>query len=752
MTGSTLLSGEPVSKDNINTPALTPDESLCQLLSARQWDAAALRVAQHPEEAKEIPENTSSATPLALACRYGAPYSCVKVILEANPLQVRHSVAARGTPLHEAMICEELGVDVIDLLLKADESLENDHRIDDETSTISKTRAALMQDVDGHTPLHLLIRRRFQSPYRNSQEEQDHLMEMLRLLVQSCAEAVSVPDRGEFEEPPLVMALKRDTYAPFPESESSDMERRIYEMVDCMLQHCPQAASLCLTGARGNYTGKQHDAMKLTRRKVENVGGYGACESLELTLLSYIILFTALHSAVFHGRCPSTISLLLNAEAQQTDQQQHDDYANNRHALAAPPCAALLANTQGELPLHFCAMRGEPPRSIALLAEAAPQAAILRDASGLTPLHWLWVRFASTLLALDDDNNNTRDAIAAPLLPLNWEEQDDFDAFTRLERGDFDYDLQLVRRVDPPVDFLRMRHIPSELLDEEIAEELVEQTVLALENIRAQQLRLAELQKEGEDAEDVQLTRPEAVQCFFWSKVVSLLRAAVAAAAQEENAIQYHSDGTEFRLAHTAFASASCPPPVAKLVGSLFTKEMSVRDTKGRLPLHCAAKRDWTAYDWPRERGQDQLSESPAVRLLEGETLDVLHIAMELSPLQAAHVADEENRLPLHHAIESFVRACSRTGRTYQETPVRDMLETLRSLVQMYPDSLERRDGKSKLFPFLQASAAATESRSPPTNSDGFPVSFPDEMPLSIVYLLLRENPSLIRTELDACE
>jgi hypothetical protein len=697
-------SSEAVSK---NTPA--PEESLSQLLVTRQWEAATIRVVQHPDEAKEIPENNSSATPLALACRYGAPYSCVKAVLEANPAQVRHTVAARGTPLHEAMICEELGIDVIDLLLHADESLETDNHVEDDASfPVSKTRAALMQDVDGHTPLHLLIRRRFQSPYRNSQEEQDHLMEILRRLVQSCAEAVSIPDRGEFEEPPLVMALKRDTYAPYPESESGDMERRIYEMVDCMLQYCPQAATLCLTGARGNYS--------------------------------------ALHSAVFHGRCPSTISLLLHAEAQQTSQQQHDDHANNHAALEvparSPPCAALLANTQGELPLHFCAMRGEPPRSIALLAEAAPQAAILRDASGLTPLHWLWVRYASALLALDDDS--ARDSIEGPLLPMHWEEQDDYDAFTRMERGDFDYDLQLVRRFDPPVDFLRMRHIPADLLDEAVADELVEVSVEGLQSIRSQQLRLAEEKKDGAVVDDVQVARPEAVQSFFWSKVVSLLRAA-ATAAREGNVTDQAGD-VEFRLLHTAFASYCCPPPVAKLVGSLFTKELSVRDAKGRLPLHCAAMRSWHAWDWPRERGQDQMNESPSVQLLQGETLDVLHIAMELSPLQAAHVADDENRLPLHHAIESFVQACSRTGRTYQENPVRDMLETLRSLVQMYPDSLERRDGKSKLFPFLQASAAATESRSPPTNSDGFPVSFPDEMPLSIVYLLLRENPSLIQT------
>ena len=40
-------------------------------------------------------------------------------------------------------------------------------------------------------------------------------------------------------------------------------------------------------------------------------------------------------------------------------------------------------------------MRGEPPRTVRLLAEAAPEAITQRDASGLTPMHWLWIRFVT---------------------------------------------------------------------------------------------------------------------------------------------------------------------------------------------------------------------------------------------------------------------------------------------------------------------------------------------------------------------
>jgi ankyrin repeat protein len=107
-------------------------------------------------------------------------------------------------------------------------------------------------------------------------------------------------------------------------------------MVNCMLQYYPEAASNVFNGYRGQYT--------------------------------------ALHSAVFHGRCSSTIELLLNAEKKASS----DENASSK--------ACLLGNTQGELPLHFCAMRGEPPRTVALLAKAAPEAIFQRDTSGLTPV------------------------------------------------------------------------------------------------------------------------------------------------------------------------------------------------------------------------------------------------------------------------------------------------------------------------------------------------------------------------------
>lgn len=265
---------------------------LSELLNQNLWDKATDYITHHPLEAKTLPDPS----PLALACRFGAPYDCVRAILEAAPERLRRVLDSRGTPLHEAVVCETIGVDVIDLLLTVDESLGD-----------GPQRATLLQDVDGFTPLHLLIRRRFQKHIMGLVEgaiDQNCFIEILELLVSSCPTAVVIPDRGEYEEPPIVYAIKAHLYAPVLGSEDATFTRvegQIFEMVRTMLKHAPFAAAQVFSGFRGQYT--------------------------------------ALHSAVFHGRYINTVKLLLET--------------GRDHPSATDKPAALLTNTQLEVPLHF---------------------------------------------------------------------------------------------------------------------------------------------------------------------------------------------------------------------------------------------------------------------------------------------------------------------------------------------------------------------------------------------------------------
>jgi len=117
----------------------------------------------------------------------------------------------------------------------------------------------------------------------------------------------------------------------------------------------------------------------------------------------YILRFT------MGGRCCDTIRLLLKADCtyrKQIQQRIQKQKQKHNYAVAAassslqeeieavPPSAAMRGNRFGETPLHFAAMRGECTKTVELLSQEAPWAVLKRDVKfGMTPLHWLTVRF-----------------------------------------------------------------------------------------------------------------------------------------------------------------------------------------------------------------------------------------------------------------------------------------------------------------------------------------------------------------------
>lgn len=367
-------------------------------------------------------------------------------------------------------------------------------------------------------------------------------------------------------------------------------------------------------------------------------------------------------------------------------------------------------------------MRGERPRTVALLAKAAPEAVFQRDATGLTPFHWLWIRFVSTLLALDEDRRGGEEMgiLLRTNVPIPYETSR-YDEFATIEQGDFDADLQLIKRLDPPVDFLRMRHIPVEVSGQTDCFRYANRSFEVLQRIR-------ERYKHRSNSEEQLWTRQEVIISLFWTKAVSLLQASNA--AQPGIMPSGHHI-----FVHTAFASTCCFPPAALLAARLFPQELRMRDLHGRLPIHYAASRSWHAWDWPPE---NNANEAAAARLLSGESLSALRVAMDLSPHLSMSVADSGNRLVLHHAIETFVQACSQPSRCISISLIKTIHEILQDFVRAHPDSLTRRDGHTMLFPFLEAAAVATENRTQ--------AYVHDELPLSITYILLRQNPTILAT------
>jgi hypothetical protein len=226
--------------------------------------------------------------------------------------------------------------------------------------------------------------------------------------------------------------------------------------------------------------------------------------------------------------------------------------------------------------------------------------------------------------------------------------------------------------------------------------------------------------------EGVKWTREEIVSCLFWVKIVSLLKAVASV-----NNVQ---PSNHFKLVHTAMATSSCPSSVAYIASLLFPEELCIADDNGCFPLHYAAKREWYSYDWRNEE-----NDSAASKLLEEESLDVLNFAIEASPDALFSYTDKSRRLVLHHVIDTFVKACSKCRSVCSPNiTLISMLDTLKELLKMNPESLERRDGETKLYPFLQATALATAYFQDSSQN------LHDELPLTISFTLLRENPSLL--------
>ena len=368
-------------------------------------------------------------------------------------------------------------------------------------------------------------------------------------------------------------------------------------------------------------------------------------------------------------------------------------------------------------------MRGERARTVAVIADAAPEGVLKKDSSGLTPMHWLWIRFVSTLLTLEDGGRGTDASITLParrpLPPMNISR---YAEFATLEQGDFDADSQLIKRMDPSIDFLRMRHIPVEVLADADCLRRASRSVDILRRIREQHAVAIHTNSD----ETIEWTREEVVTALFWSKVVSLLLSANKAAD-----VPFVGERS---LLHIAISSKCCPSWVCYMVAQMHPEELMHKDSRGRFPLHCAASRSWDRWDWPCSMG-----DSTATKLLLHDSLRIMKWALDLTPREVLRVVDNDNRLVLHHAIDTIVKANSLLSRSTQDDPFNDMLSVLRNIVSLNPDALHCRDGATMMYPFQQAAASSTANHSVYANALRF-----DQLSLCLTYELLRESPAIL--------
>jgi hypothetical protein len=188
-----------------------------------------------------------------------------------------------------------------------------------------------------------------------------------------------------------------------------------------------------------------------------------------------------------------------------------------------------------------------------------------------------------------------------------------------------------------------------------------------------------------------------ALQEALLERMRLLLPAAARAATDEASSEQ----GEQWPLLHSA-CLVSCPLALVRLACMQEPRALKVRDDRaGRLPLHYAAARCGYHATVPvgvSREVRSMMEPSPAIDLA-------------TKFVQATRVVDKEYQLPLHIAIDTAKRAHDNV--------------VVKELFRLYPCSLERRDGKTKLYPFLQAAAGPDGS-------------------VDLSFSLLRERPTLV--------
>ena len=186
---------------------------------------------------------------------------------------------------------------------------------------------------------------------------------------------------------------------------------------------------------------------------------------------------------------------------------------------------------------------------------------------------------------------------------------------------------------------------------------------------------------------------------------IQLLLVASARETWRNESMRNTQPQQQWSLLHSACA-VPCPLALVHLACCNDATSLRTRDVHtGRLPLHYAAAR-------PGYRATIPVGISREMRTMV-EPSAAIFVALQYK--EATRVVDANNQLPLHICIDTVK----------QENNDKDGASVISKLLMFHPDSLERRDGKTLLYPFLQAAHGPNAS-------------------VNLTFMLLRKNPTLV--------
>ena len=189
-----------------------------------------------------------------------------------------------------------------------------------------------------------------------------------------------------------------------------------------------------------------------------------------------------------------------------------------------------------------------------------------------------------------------------------------------------------------------------------------------------------------------------------------------------------HDLSTNMVHASSSLARASGPCLPKPLLDLMYWMDPGVimrADAEGRLPIHYSVMPSTTCDDVAlKSTRKDQIEAT--------DYLSWVKFLLEEAPATSAR-ADNTLRLPLHYALDGSFAGADAWGRIRTDGEVPEMRtpswqqEVIELLVSTFPESVERKDPQTCLYPFMQAAANPNVS-------------------LDIVFSLLRRSPTLLKS------
>lgn len=688
---------------------IQPENELIKLCQSQEWEKVKVLVANSPTEA----------TPSAAACRglantalvsaihNSAPLEVLKVLISTNSDQlmtVRHH--RNGNALHEAIkhkASMEVIIFLINQIMKFEQESgwlytgelkpvtldlhtlsskntvmpsKKEHNYDDIALTAKfDTQCTLFNQIDHlrRTPLHYLVDR-----FSKESGESRDLVTAIHLLVQVFPPAVAKLDTDGLTPLDICLISPQNTNS----LRAMEVEMKVFSLVKMMIKAYPPVAFPSINSAQATVCSGIDMVDMYEGAGIHNLGSFLIVNSRRLlknTMEGHIAHNTLSH-ALMHGRHCSTIELLIGASKTKNPSWYTGHLYDWDEFEIEPPdeenesCMTIVSN-DFEVPLHIAVTMRSSPEVVTHVVKSGPDASYIPDRCGLTPVCWSWIRFV-----IDEIEKDNREA---------------------------DDENENIIWTQPIVKSSKRRFLPSNFLDfhADLTDDLLKNVVEFMgvsDSIPASCLR--------------HIHHMNIEKRNLWTKLSCLLPNAAKACAQNEkpnDKLFMNLDKIIHWSPVHAASYINCPRAV--LLNAILNSPACLKseDELGNLPIHYAAACQGYSKTLPigvtfAPKIVQEKSRVFDIVPLHPDCTKSMNSSMQL-PLHIAIDAEKEARVTMKNGNGLRRNRINRLQRMESKRPrIFDKRESIDNspvlfLVNAYIESLEQPDGRTHLYPFMQA-------------------------------------------------